>query len=221
MALALAGIMGAVAVSGGTAGVIAATNETPVLASLGFEVVVLVTGIAGLLFALRRDETGRAVGLLNLGGVLLVASLTARFAWHTTVNPDAIGVGKSARFALSDPWFVVRGLIGAALMAWSVLVALGTQAVGWRRLVSGGLLATPLLAVLAYGLKSGFGGFFPAMVDTASAIRAVGAVIATLVLSVMFAAGVHLVIKAFEMAVPHHARQDPSQQNHRQGSAAA
>ncbi len=221
MALALAGLMAAVAVSGGAAAVIAATNETTVLASLGFEAVILVTGIAGVLFALRRDETGRAIGLLNLGGVLIVAALTARFAWHTTVNPDAIGVGKSARFALTDPWFVVRGLLGAVLIMWSVLVALGTQAIGWRRLVFGLLLALPLLAALAFGLKSGFGGFFPAMVDTASALRVAGSVVGSVVLSVMFAVGVHLVIKAFEMAVPYHARQNPSRQNHRQGSAAA
>ncbi len=194
----LAAVMGAIAFSGAFGLAIASRNDPVVLAAAGFEFVVLFTGIAGVWFALGNAREGRSIGLFNLGGVLIVAAITARFAWHVTVNPEALGVGSSVKHAVTDPWFFVRGAVGMGLVTWSVLLALGSRAQAWRRLVIGAVLALPFVLGAGWGLKQGFGVLFPAMVDTASAMRLVAGIGLALVLSVMFSVGVHLVIKAFE-----------------------
>ncbi|MCB1282145.1 MAG: hypothetical protein KDB18_11555 [Salinibacterium sp.] len=198
----LAVLMGIIALSGGWLVVQAMSHEPNVLATAGFEAVVVVTGLAGIAFALGNAREGRSVGLLNLGGVLIVAALTARFAWHTTVTPEALGVRTSVRYAVTDPWFVARGGFGFALIGWSVLLALGSDLISWRRLGLGAILSLPLLAGVALGVRNGFGVIFPAMTDTVSALRLVAGVALTLVFCVLFSVGVHLIIKAFEFAGP-------------------
>lgn len=200
LAWVLAAVMGAIALSGGFGVVGSMFHDPVVLASAGFEFVVLVTGIAGVWFALGNAREGRSIGLFNLGGVLFVAALTARFAWNVTVSTEAHGVGASVKLAFTDPWFVSRGLVGLGLVGWSVVSALGGEARAWRRLVIGTALALPLVLGAGWGLKKGFGPLFPSMVDTASALRLAAGIGLTLVFSVMFAVGVHLVIKAFEEA---------------------
>ncbi len=202
----LAAAMALMALWGGFGAFQAFTNEPQVLASLGFEAVVLLTGLAGIWFALKDDESGRAIGLLNLGGVLVVASLTSRFAWHTTVNPDALGVGASARLAFTDVWFLLRGGLGLVLVGWAVVVALGAEAAGWKRLVLGTVLAVPFVVGVMLTFRLGVSTFFPSITDVVTAFRMAGGLLAALVLSVMFAVGVHYIIKAFERAVPHASR---------------
>lgn len=196
----LAVIMGAIACSGAIGLMIASRNEPMVLATAGFEFVILLTGLAGVWFALGNAREGRSIGLFNLGGVLVVAAITARFAWHVTVDSEALGVGSSVKIAFMDPWFLSRGAVGMGLVGWSVISALGSKAQAWRRLFIGTALALPFVLGVGWGMKKGMGSLFPAMVDTASGMRLIAGICLTLVFSVMFAVGVHLVIKAFETA---------------------
>lgn len=198
--LLLAAVMAAVALSGLAGMVQSIRNDPMVWASLGFEVVILAAGLAGILYALGRTAHGRAIGLFNLGGVLLVSALTARFSWHTTVNPDALGVRASVLFAVKDPWFFSRGLLGLVLMVLAAVTVLRAEAVSWRRAVIGVVLAVPPVAAAGYVASTGTSRFFPSITNATTAFTMAFSILGTLALCVLFASGIHLVIKAFEQA---------------------
>ena len=193
-------LMGAVALSGIAALTLAAQSSPVVWATIGFEAVIMVTGLSGVLFALHRSAQGRAIGLFNLGGVLLVAAITSRFAWHTTVNPDAIGLGNSVRFAFKDPWFLSRGALGGLLVIAAIIHVLGTNMTNWRRVVVGVLLSLPLLGLGVYLFINGNDSLFPSMVDLATTLRLLTSLLGLGLFVVLFASGIHLIIKGFAEA---------------------
>jgi hypothetical protein len=198
--LLLALVMALVACSGIAGVVLSARHAPAVWASLGFESVIAIVGLAGIWYALGKSAHGRAIGLFNLGGVLLVAALTARFSWHTTVTPDAIGVRTSIMYGIKDPWFLTRGLLGLLLMAMAAFSVLRLEAISWRRAIIGILLVIPSLVAGGYILANGTGSLFPPITDFISAMRMGFSVLAGLAICVLFAVGIHLVVKAFELA---------------------
>jgi hypothetical protein len=157
-------------------------------AMFGFEVVCAVAAALGVLVGLGRYASGPGLALACIAGTILVAS---RLGWQA-------GGRQIAGVSLS-PLLAARGAAGLALGLAGIAVVLGRRPGAWRTAFIGGLLILPVaagaVALLVPAGRQAVGSWL----GTSPAFIFGVAVVAFLGATALLAAGVHLVIRAFEM----------------------
>ncbi|MEZ6233841.1 MAG: hypothetical protein R3B68_06590 [Phycisphaerales bacterium] len=138
----------------GLVGVVAAAflAGTPVWTALGFEVVVVVAGVLGVLLGLGRFREAPALGVLCVAGVFGVASILE----YTGSSGDLAGIPLR-------PWMLARIAIAAILAGVAALLVLQRDRRSWGMLVKAGVLgAVPGVAALVFALAAiGYGRPLP------------------------------------------------------------
>jgi hypothetical protein len=162
---------------------------------IGFEAVVIVASIIGILFALGRVPEGQGLALLCVAGTFPFAAFCTWLSLAPThelvLNPDKPGVSLST-------WAVARGGAGALLALIAAYAVLRRQP-----MVSIGYLIRAALAIAPVILIGGLIKLAPAVVQKVTDVlpdwlAAVIAVIAGLVALVLISVSAHCVIRSFE-----------------------
>jgi hypothetical protein len=166
-----------------------AMAEKPAWALFGFELVILVAGIMGVLFGVGRFREAPAMALACISGTIFAAGV---LGWASI----AASVGESRTLAgiPLTPLMLFRVLAAAGLAlsaAWSVL---SRQPGAWRPAILGAALGSP--AVLL-----GVAFVNPGTRETVGNVlgHPAGAVAAFVVLGGLLAASVHLLLRGFEI----------------------
>lgn len=180
-------IIGVSAIAGAIASVLPLPK--PAWAMFLFEPVHLLASIFGVMFARGRHNRHPAMTLLCIAGVFILASPLAFIA----IRGERIS-------AIFGPVLLLRTACGFALAATAGALVLNRKPSTWRPFLIGSALLAPLglaggMFVTGIGRgsmqavlgMSGFGGF---MVQLAL----------FMVVTALLAAGVHLVVRAFESA---------------------
>jgi hypothetical protein len=184
-------LLSALATTG--AAVFLAANTPWIL--IGFEAVVIVASIIGILFALGRVPEGQGLALLCVAGTFPFAAFCTWLSLAPThelvLNPDKPGVSLST-------WAVARGGAGALLALIAAYAVLRRQP-----MVSIGYLIRAALAIAPVILIGGLIKLAPAVVQKVTDVlpdwlAAVIAVIAGLVALVLISVSAHCVIRSFE-----------------------
>lgn len=164
-------------------------NPKPAWGMFIFEPVQLIAAVFGVLFARGRHNESPALALLCVAGVFVLASALA----YVAIQREPIG-------KVFGPIMFLRIAGGFALVATAAVLVLNRRPRSWRTFFIGAGLLTPLVLMggaVAMGVgrslvqsvfgMGGFGGF-------------VVQLLAFIVVTGLLAAGVHLVIRAFETA---------------------
>jgi hypothetical protein len=167
--------------------------DKPLWLLFGFEVVIAITGVLGLMFALGRFQEGQGLALACVAGTVAVASFLG--IWFV-LRRNALAVNMSVR--------PVEMLLLARLGAAGVLGLIGAWAVlkrnsrSWWYLGRAAMAVAPLLAagaVFALG-RAQVSSAASALPGWVSGL--IGGILA-MVGMVLVCAAVHCVIRAFEM----------------------
>lgn len=155
-----------------------------------FEPIVLGGGLVTLAVGLRIQKASVPMALATAAGCVAVAGFLSTVAGRNTLGSGVL-----------VPMLGMRLVLAAALSVWAAVLVIGPDPKGWRRLAVGSVLL-----VLGAGLASlafigpakpvrewllSMGGF------TASA----AALVLFLLFVILVAAGVHLVVRPFEVAL--------------------
>lgn len=162
-----------------------------------FEPIVLGSAVATIAIGIGLQRNDLPMALATTAGCLAVAAILSTLAGRNT-----LGSG------LLVPMLGVRLLIAACLGLWAAWLVIGLRGDAWRRLLIG-------LALLAAGAGVASLGFIgPArpvrewLVSAGGFIASAAALVMFLVFLVLTAAGVHLVVRPFEMALDARKRGD-------------
>ncbi len=166
-------------------------DQRPSWALFGFEVVVVVAGALGVLTGRGRFADGPGLALACVGGCVLVAS---GLGWA--------GAGKSllgvSLLPLLGARVVASGVLGA-IAAWCVL---SRDARAFRPAVIGVLLVFPVIAAAGLGAMPVGRKLLDRFAAAGPGLQFAGAVGAFAVTAILLSAGIHLLIRAFEMGRP-------------------
>jgi hypothetical protein len=167
------------------------TGARPAWALFGFELVTLAAAILGVLLGQGRFRSGPAIGLACIAGTILVAS---GLGWQSTAHALG-GVSLNPLLAFRVAAALVLGLVAA----WS---ALSRHPSSLRTACLGVLLIAPVVG--AGGLLATSRGreWAGAAIGSSPAVEFIVASVAFLAATALLAAGVHLVIRAFELGRP-------------------
>jgi len=188
--LAALGLFALVALSG-LAGMAAAAIPMPKSAwtLLGFEFVVTASALLGLYYAKGGCRISPAIGLASLGGCIGAASLMG----FLSVQQRLGGVDLTAFVA-------IRCLLAAAIGGLALIAGMNGDRHSWTTLIKGVLAGIPAaLGVAIFALPVGkpildafsnLGGFAGFILGT----------VVFLLLTASASAGVHLVIRSFQLA---------------------
>lgn len=169
-----------------------ALSEKPAWLILGFEVVSLVAGVVGLLFAggRFRDASG-----LTLGGVAVTIAVGAFLAW-LSVQGNLQVKGRELPVSLSG-WLAAR-------IAAAMLIGLaGAVLVLRRNPASGGYVARSLFCGVPLLIIAGGGYLLRSRVASAvdslpGLVTAIAGLLLGLLFIVLLSASLHCLIRAFE-----------------------
>src|SRR4051812_22602063 len=154
----------------------------------GFEGVVLVAAVLGILFGRGRFGEAPGLALACIAGTILVASVVG---WQ--------GAARSLMGVSLTPLVAARAVAAATLGALAAYCVLSREPLALRRAFLGAALALPGVLVLG----ASFTGPGRRLLDAALGQNPVQQVLVTtvgaLALGGLFAAGAHQLIRAFEM----------------------
>ncbi len=163
------------------------TGTIPLFA--GFEALTIVSGAAAVLIGLKPRKEGFGLAVLCVAGAVFVAAVLGSMMLKNA--SDTVPSLKN--------YVLIRLAMAAGLVAMCGIVKLGTRSDSWVRLFIGGALILPALIILSLiarnkgGLVSGmFSGFGPIASMVLWTLFSV-------VLGVISIAGVHVLIRAFEL----------------------
>jgi hypothetical protein len=154
----------------------------------GFEVVTIVAAVLGVLLGLGRFAEGPGLALACVSGTILVAST---LAWQGSAK-NFLGVSLT-------PFLMARAAAAMALALIGAACVLGRDPRAWRWALTGAALAAPAVLV-AGSMVTDKGQRLLALALGSSAVQqiAVG-VIGGVAIAGLFAAGGHMLIRAFEL----------------------
>lgn len=190
LVVAALGLFAIVALSG-VAGMVAAAIPMPKSAwtLFGFEFVVTVSAVLGLAYARGGCRIAPAIGLGSLGGCIGAASLLGFLSVQQRLGDVNL-----------TPFVAVRCLIALALAGVALIAAMNGARRSWTTLLKGVLAGAPaavVVAVLALPIgnpimnaASNLGGFASFFIGTG----------VFLLFTASASAGVHLVIRSFQVA---------------------
>lgn len=164
--------------------------ESLVWPMLLFEPVVLGSGIALVLLGLGYQRDGLPMALATIAGSVAIAGFLSTVAGRNTLGST-----------LLVPMLGGRLVIAAALGLWAIVLVLGPKASAWRRVALG-----TLLLLVGGGLASltFIGPAKPlrdSLVAAGGFVSSAVALVLFIVFLVLVAAGVHLIVRPFEMAL--------------------
>lgn len=189
----VAGVSAVVLASALAAAVACALAPTPIWVMFGFEVVIALAGVIGLLGVKGRFDEGQAMWLLCIAGTLFVAGFLAYLATRGGVQLRT-GGPTHATLAWSVSRLGAAGLFGL-LAVYSVL---RRTAQGRAFFVRGLVLLAVLGGVLSpFAVARGMPGFVAQM---AGPIRGGVLTVVGIVVVVLACAAGHALIRAFESA---------------------
>ena len=167
------------------------TTPEPFWGWLGFEVVMLVASVVGLLLGLGRFREGSGIAAACVAG-----------AWFVGTGMGRLQAYAAPTQVLTDPWFLGR-LAGAALVAGAGAVAvLARNPRSFRKVAAGGAMLAIVGGFGAFWVLTG-GLWLGTPQNGAIDIARKGILAATVIgVGVLFCVGSHLVIAAFQMGVP-------------------
>ncbi|MCA9300703.1 MAG: hypothetical protein KDA28_16655 [Phycisphaerales bacterium] len=171
-------------------GVLAAVLPAkPGWAMIGFEVVVLVSGVLGILLGLGRFRDGPALGLACVGGTCIVASGLA-----------AIGVQRHLGTMSLDTYLGGRVLVGGAFILLGALAVLGRTPRSRQYLGRCAVVCIPLVLVVAVLAFTPARAVLRPTTGMLEAIRILGLLLGGFVIVAIVSIAGHLGIRAFDVA---------------------
>lgn len=166
-------------------------SPEPLWGWFGFEFVMLVASVFGVLLGLGKFREGPGIAAACIAG-----------AWFVGTGMGRIQAFPAPSQVLTDPWFLAR-LGGAAIVAGAgAATVLSRNPGSFRKVAAGGAMLVVVLAGAAFWMKTG-GLWLGTQQDGAIDVLR-KAILSTLVIGagVLFCIGGHLVIAAFQMGVP-------------------
>lgn len=161
---------------------------TPVnLGMLGFEIVLLVAASVGVLFGLGRFPQAPGLTLLILSGTVVIGA-----------GLGLVSLGLNPVTVARDPLFLARFLLALAFGALAIPAALNGHRRAWRTLVVGGALACGSAGAIGVGVATS-----SRWLAASGPLQVILIVVSLLLVTALLGAicvGLHLVIRAFEMA---------------------
>ncbi len=204
-------MLGGIACLLGTAGaILALLASPPVWFTVGFQTIIALTGLFAALTARARGTPAPALALVCFAGAIFTGATLGRFSAVLAAAAEPIGTSDAVRRLVRDPWFLAQNALAVALGALGLLIALGRDRRGWRRLAWGVACAVPVAA--AAGWIVGFNGdeVILAPVDSAIGIvRVVVVCLAGIASAILLSISAHLVIGAFSPPPEAPAKPDP------------
>ncbi|MDX2131667.1 MAG: hypothetical protein SFY69_06420 [Planctomycetota bacterium] len=188
----LSGVVALSAVGMALASLVIAPNAVWVM--FGFEVVVALAGVVGVVAAGGRFDSGQGLVWLCVAGVLFVAGVLSYLG-----TPQGIVWSQGTPASPTTTWSVGRVALAGVFGAAAVYAVLRRSAEA-RRNFARGLVAGVLLVCLMGGLVIFGGRAMAALAGTAGVVKAAIAIVVGFIgITLMSAAG-HWLIRAFECA---------------------
>ncbi|GMV27497.1 MAG: hypothetical protein AMXMBFR58_35280 [Phycisphaerae bacterium] len=173
-------------------------SSKPAWFLFGFEVIMPVPALLGLLYAGRRwsDPTGLGLGCVAgtvfFGSILGVVSLPQQ----SLGSPDG-PIGQVSML----PWLAVRALAALGIAFCAVRTSIGTDRRRWRTLVWGLANSGVFLVLAAAAFKYRNSPFVTGQEESSAALRLAILGGGAVVMLITVCAGTHLVVRAFERDV--------------------
>ncbi len=180
-------VIGVSALAGGVASVLPLPK--PAWAMFLFEPVHLLACVLGLMFARGRFNNHAAMTLLSIAGVFILASPLAFIA----IRGERIS-------AIFGPVLLLRTACGIALAATAGALVLNRKPATWRPFLIGSALLAPLGLVGGLFITGIGRGSMQAVLGMAGFAGFMVQLVLFMVVTALLAAGVHLVVRAFEQA---------------------
>lgn len=158
---------------------------------LGFEIVMAVSSVFGVLLGLGKFRAGPGITAACVAGAWFVGTGMGRLQTHAA--PSQV---------LTDTWFLARLGAAAALAAAGGFAVLVRDRRSFKKAIVGGSMLLAVVAGCAFWVKTGgmwLGTPQPGAIDMA---RKGAIAVLVLGMGVLFCIGSHLVIAAFQMGVP-------------------
>lgn len=160
----------------------------PAWAMFGFEAIVAVSALIGLLFALGRFREGPGMALACVSGAIFAGSVLGYFS----VSGVLAGIGLK-------PFLLARVAAAAALAVGGAFCVLSRDRRSWTVLFRGIVLGAPVLAVGAMAAVPAGRDMLGVVFEAGALVQMTVVVLGALVLGGLFAASVHQIIRAFEL----------------------
>lgn len=175
---------------GGAFFALRATPE-PFWGWFGFELVMAVASIFGILLGLGRFRAGSGLAAACVAGAWFVGTGMGRLQTHAA--PSAV---------LSDPWFLARLAAAAGVALAGAFTVLSRDGRSWKKLAVGLAMLVPVMAFAGFWVKTG--GMWLGASQSGGMDVARKCVLTVIVVGagILFCVGAHLVIAAFELGVP-------------------
>lgn len=155
-----------------------------------FEPIVLGCGIAAVLVGLGYQRHGLPMALATIAGCLAIAAFLSTLAGRNTLGSTIL-----------VPMLGVRLLIAAGLGFWAVCLVLGRCASAWRRVALGAALLIAGAGVASLGFIGPAKPLRESLLAAGGFVASAVALLLFIVFVVLTAAGVHLMVRPFEMAL--------------------
>jgi len=154
----------------------------------GFELVTAVAALFGVLLGLGRYSEAPGLSLACIAGTVVVASV---LAWQGSAR-NYLGVSLS-------PFLLARIAASGALALIGAACVLGRDPRSWRWALIGAAMAAPAALVAAAMVTDGGSRLLGALLGTSSIQRVLVGSIGGVTIGALFAAGGHMMIRAFEL----------------------
>lgn len=175
-----------------------AEGQKPAWAMFGFEVVIAFAAVIGVLLSLGKFRDGPALALACVAAAVFTGSVLGFLGANREI------AGYSLR------WFLLARVGAAAVLgAGAVACVLVRDRRSLPTLLKAGVLMAPVVAVAAMAVTPAGSRLASPLLEAGAAIRVPVFVLGSLVLCGLFAASVHLGIRAFELGRPTPERHEP------------
>lgn len=155
---------------------------------VGFETVVAVAGVLGVLIGKGRFREGPGLALACVAGTVLMASAMGWLSANRTVGGYSI-----------TPVLGLRVLAAAVIGLAGAYCVLSRDPRAWKPAMWGFLTGVPVVLAVGAGMGGSSRRAIEGALGSMGAVGAVVGVVGLVFLGVCLCASVHLVVKAFEM----------------------
>ncbi len=155
-----------------------------------FEPIVLGSGLVLVLAGLGFHRDNLPMALATTAGCLAVAAFLSTLAGRNTLGSGIL-----------VPMLGVRMVLAILLSVWAACLVLGRRGHAWRRVILGGVLLAAGAGIASLGFIGPAQPIRESLVDAGGFVASAAALMLFIVFVVLTAAGIHLMIRPFEMAL--------------------
>lgn len=167
-----------------------APGTAPAWMLAGFELLVILAGVFGMLLARGRFRDGPAMALACIAGTILMSSVLGYMSTQGRLGTVSL-----------KPWLLGRLLAAALIAAGAAWTVLSRNRASIPLFIKGAVLGAPVLAVLGYVGKSK-GEVIASALRGGSLVNLALVGVGSVVVGVLFCISAHLLIRAFELGRP-------------------